>query len=455
MAQEFDATSFEVLSYAREKSEPTSAIHIDQEVLLVPANVEAALRGLRHHDEPRCLWVDFICIDQRSISERSFHIRFMKTILRKCSRVLVWLGPNPTPAGERPTPTEEDLGKGLKLIEAICNKHASLLHDLELEGAQYRQKRAGGTSDVELKANDGLPPMRLLTQEQQQDFENALQIPTVWKDVWITRDICLAPQVYLVVGFHALDWARIEDFLGEDSYAETIYGRFYHGTADSVIGHMITMVLRIDQQRRTMRNVLVGSEKQSLLGVMGQFRFVKTADPRDLIYSMITLATDMDDLKVDCGDSTGKLFSKLTELLINRDGNLNLISQSPWRSFQAPTFDVGYGYHLSDLIGEKPSWAANFQKSLHGRLFIHGCPFQAGWPSCEVPCRVIDGKTLVAKGVKLGRVGKIKASDYHDQTKLNWIEPGPRFMKRDNLPMEYLDLYLGRGVLTESDAGNT
>ncbi|CAH0044080.1 unnamed protein product [Clonostachys solani] len=443
-----DVTSFEVLSYARERSKPTNVIYIDQEVLLVPANVGAALRGLRYHHKPRHLWVDFICVDQRSLSERSFYIRFMKTILTKCVRVLVWLGPNPTPPGEPSTASEEDIGKGLQLIEGICNKDPSLIHDLELEGAHYRQKRAGGISDTELGAKIDLPPMRLMTQEQQHDFENALQTSP---ELWTVRYICLAPQVHLVAGSHVLDWAQVEDFLGDGSYAETIYGRFYHGVADLIIGHMIQMVVRIDRQRQVMRNVLAGSEKQSLLAVMGQFRFVKTTDSRELVYSMLSLA-DMDDLEVDYGDSPGTLFSDLTELLINRDGNLNLISQGPWGSFQAPTFDVGYGYSLSGPIGEKPSWAANFQKSPHGRLFMHGCPFQAGRPSCEVPCRVINGKALVAKGAKLGRVGVIKQSDYHYRTKMNWIEPGPRAMKRDSLPMEYFGLYLDRAILTESDA---
>ncbi|CAG9993515.1 unnamed protein product [Clonostachys byssicola] len=437
-----DGTPFEVLSYARESSKLMNLIYIDQETVLVPANVGAALRRLRYRNEPRHLWVDFICVGQRSLSERSFYIRFMKTILRKCVRVLVWFGPNLTPPGESSTASEEDVGRGLQLIERICNKDPSLLQDLE--------KRA---ADVIFEPEPG---MRLVTQEQQQDLENALQSPPIWKDLWTIRDICLAPQVHLVTGSHVLDWAKIEGLLGDGSYAKSICGLTYHGLV-SILFRMMEMVARIDHQRQTMRNVLAGSEaqsEQSLLAVMGQFRSVETADSRDLTYSMINLATDMDDLRIDCGDSPGRLFSNLTELLINRDENLDVIYQGPWRSFPADTFDSGYGYSISSPTVEKPSWAANFQKSPHGRLFPSNCPYKAGRPSCEVPCRVIDGKVLVAKGVKLGRVGKIKQSDYDYQKGMDWINPegGPRVMRKDSLPMEYLDLYLDRAVLMESDA---
>ncbi|CAH0018148.1 unnamed protein product [Clonostachys rhizophaga] len=456
-----DATPFEVLSYVRESSKLMNLIYIDQEAVLVPANVGAALRRLRYHNEPRHLWVDFICVDQRSLSERSFYIRFMKTILRKCVRVLVWLGPNLTPPGEPSTASEEDVGKGLQLMERICNKDPSLLQDLELYGLElYRPYRAaGGITDPELEAKVDLHVTRLVTMEQQQDLENALQTPPAWKDLWTIRDICLAPQVHLFAGSHVVDWAKIEDFLGDVSYAKTIYGQDYIWGKVWILSLMMKMVAKIYHQRQTMRNVLAGSvvqSEQSLLAVMEQFRFVETADSRDLIHSMINLATDMDDFKIDYGDSPGRLFSNLTELLINRDENLYVISQGPWRSFSAPTLHYGYGYSISSPTGEKPSWVANFQKNSieYGRLFPDNCPYKSGRPSCEVPIRVIDGKVLVAKGVKLGRVGKIKQSDYDYQKGMEWINPegGPRAMRKDSLPMEYLDLYLDRAVLTESDA---
>uniref|UniRef100_A0A8H7N5U9 Uncharacterized protein n=1 Tax=Bionectria ochroleuca TaxID=29856 RepID=A0A8H7N5U9_BIOOC len=133
---------------------------------------------------------------------------------------------------------------------------------------------------------------------------------------------------------------------------------------------------------------------------------------------------------------------------------LSRVNNCPWRSFSAPTLDSGYGYSISNPTGEKPSWVANIQKSPHWRLFPDNCPYKAGRPFWEVLCRVIDGKVLVAKGVKLVRVGKIKQSDYGYQKGMDWINPegGPRVMRKDSLPMEYLDLYLDRAVLTESDA---
>ncbi|KAI1769880.1 heterokaryon incompatibility protein-domain-containing protein [Hypoxylon cercidicola] len=61
--------------------------------LMVTQNLGVALRYLRDRVEPRTLWIDAICIDQSSTSERSQQVQRMDKIYQHAARVVIWLGP--------------------------------------------------------------------------------------------------------------------------------------------------------------------------------------------------------------------------------------------------------------------------------------------------------------------------------------------------------------------------
>ncbi|KAI4858973.1 heterokaryon incompatibility protein-domain-containing protein [Hypoxylon rubiginosum] len=61
--------------------------------LSVTQNLGVALRHLRDRVKPRTLWIDAICIDQSSTSERSQQVQRMDKIYQHAARVVIWLGP--------------------------------------------------------------------------------------------------------------------------------------------------------------------------------------------------------------------------------------------------------------------------------------------------------------------------------------------------------------------------
>jgi len=63
-------------------------------------NLAAALVDLRYPAEPRVLWIDAICINQKDKSERSSQVARMADIYRLADRVVVWLGPGDAGGGE-------------------------------------------------------------------------------------------------------------------------------------------------------------------------------------------------------------------------------------------------------------------------------------------------------------------------------------------------------------------
>ncbi|KAF4625929.1 hypothetical protein G7Y89_g12234 [Cudoniella acicularis] len=55
-------------------------------------NLDNALRVLRNHDTPRCLWIDALCINQKDDAEKSVQVALMGSIYSKALRVVIWLG---------------------------------------------------------------------------------------------------------------------------------------------------------------------------------------------------------------------------------------------------------------------------------------------------------------------------------------------------------------------------
>lgn len=85
-------TSCEALSYAWNSIERTCRISVNNYLLLITANLNEALRHLRDTEKPRTLWVDAICINQDSITERNTQILFMGKIYSTARQVIIWLG---------------------------------------------------------------------------------------------------------------------------------------------------------------------------------------------------------------------------------------------------------------------------------------------------------------------------------------------------------------------------
>ncbi|RBQ78663.1 hypothetical protein FVER14953_13202 [Fusarium verticillioides] len=114
--------SYSALSYTwadeHGDTSPSNLIFLDkdQKVLRITRNCDRALRSLRHKTKPKLLWVDSICINQSSVSERSHQVGLMKKIYSKATTVHSYVGE--TAFGDDSTGTEA----------------MSLLNDLQVNG---------------------------------------------------------------------------------------------------------------------------------------------------------------------------------------------------------------------------------------------------------------------------------------------------------------------------------
>ncbi|KAH7161701.1 heterokaryon incompatibility protein-domain-containing protein, partial [Dactylonectria macrodidyma] len=87
------AFRYEALSYTWGAPKGTRPILCMGQTILVTPNCESALVHLRHSFRPQNLWIDAICIDQQSVSEKNQQVPLMGDIYRCASTSILWLGP--------------------------------------------------------------------------------------------------------------------------------------------------------------------------------------------------------------------------------------------------------------------------------------------------------------------------------------------------------------------------
>ena len=86
--------TYEALSYTWGPPTPKSHIQLYNLHHPVNPNLSIALQRLRLPDQERIVWIDALCIDQSSTSEKTSQVRIMRDIYDRASRVVVWLGPS-------------------------------------------------------------------------------------------------------------------------------------------------------------------------------------------------------------------------------------------------------------------------------------------------------------------------------------------------------------------------
>ncbi|PYI07755.1 hypothetical protein BO78DRAFT_312106 [Aspergillus sclerotiicarbonarius CBS 121057] len=86
------APPFQALSYVWGNASTKRDIIVNDTLFYVIPNVELILRQLRHSTERPVVWIDFICINQHDMSEKSYQIMLFSSIYAKANSVAAVLG---------------------------------------------------------------------------------------------------------------------------------------------------------------------------------------------------------------------------------------------------------------------------------------------------------------------------------------------------------------------------
>ena len=93
MKVSFDACpAYEALSYVWGDPSNGKTIFVSNKLFTITQNLHDALFRLRRPAEPRFLWVDAVCINQKSVLEKNSQIQLMRQIYERAACVIVFLG---------------------------------------------------------------------------------------------------------------------------------------------------------------------------------------------------------------------------------------------------------------------------------------------------------------------------------------------------------------------------
>lgn len=94
--EDHDRHRFEAVSYVWGAKQGDQEVLCDDGIVRVTSNCESLLRHLRLKTQTRHLWVDALCINQSSTSDKNHQVPLMGDIFESAERVIIWLGPERT-----------------------------------------------------------------------------------------------------------------------------------------------------------------------------------------------------------------------------------------------------------------------------------------------------------------------------------------------------------------------
>ncbi|CAG8958801.1 hypothetical protein HYFRA_00011752 [Hymenoscyphus fraxineus] len=250
-----DPLDYEALSYVwGETGNPDlmREVFIDGVLSSVTINLEVALRYLRYKSEPRVMWIDAICINQKDNDERGSQVMHMGSVYSMASRVVAWLG------GEH---DDSDLAfDAFQALPATKEEH----WDSEM--------------------NSSFDPC-YLDSKYLIAIRNVMRRPW-WQRVWIIQESILASTLLFACGNRSILADKISamhsscDFHRYLCCRKVLWSRRPLQTSESItLWYWRNMNLRARPDRPTLSRLL------------SSFRNYQCCDPRDKIYGLLGLCS--------------------------------------------------------------------------------------------------------------------------------------------------------------------
>ncbi|KEY66238.1 hypothetical protein S7711_09264 [Stachybotrys chartarum IBT 7711] len=287
------APPYRALSYCWGGISYTQSISCNGQEFEITANLHDALRRLRQPHEPRTLFVDAICINQRDYAERNQQLLLMRHIYQAAERVAVWLG--------RDTET-------IGLVISMLSKLGEIGRKKMDHGVRP------GLTTANLQAL-GLP------KHPSPDW-SALRyfFRRAWfQRAWVIQEAVNAADLEVLCGDHSLSWEDIVDA------ARCITDSTMYATTDTA--HICQHICFINQCRRTFdRSGSADLQQLSLLYLLNGSRRCDATDLRDKIYGLYPLIASKHELPApDYAKPVDAIYRETAAHIIRQTGKLDVL----------------------------------------------------------------------------------------------------------------------------------
>ncbi|OTB01922.1 hypothetical protein M426DRAFT_25235 [Hypoxylon sp. CI-4A] len=390
---------YAALSYAWGDPSVTKEILVDGHPFSATTNLASALWHFRKHGFPtneetgeiRWLWIDAICINQKDIPEKNHQVAMMGDIYRDASSVLSWLG--------LPGPNRVD--QALEIIREIApdlerwvwNDDPNISRKDKTKALKEILGKLGSTNVVTAEAN--------------WVSIKHLNDASYWYRAWIVQEMVLAKSPHA----HWFICGRVSITMKE-------LGAF-HRLARVIHEHPFTTIFGITNQLKTwqeMANVStffpslitvqwyqskeLGERLTLFTGVFLSAWMAQASDPRDLVYSMLSLVPN--NVTPDYGKPIQEVYLEAIGHGEELSRNMGYCLIYTGRGFDDPNDLAARNYRL-------PSWLPDFSRPSY-RISFHLTHRQEPLPQ---QVEIMGQSVLRIKSAVCGRVKQARKLDFN------------------------------------------
>lgn len=346
--------------------------HTDMAALGITASLDEALRHLRQPTESTVLWIDQICIEQASSTEKNAQVERMGSIYGLATEVLVWLGPSADDS-DLVMDVWQEVGAWARdwgMEGYFVDEHTFATYARITSYVDPADPATAEFHDICVRARGqffGDPPgnMRVL----------GAMVAWYKRDwftrVWVVQEFSLGRDAMFVCGHKRLDVDLVK-------YAGQIFD-FTVGLS-AATGMTVEQRTMIVQQlyreptatffscRSRRRKLDMGTGKgDSLFQIIGKLYSTSRVpmaakNPCDRIYGLLSLANDSSELGIVADYSEAVtadlVFAKATRAIIKHQKNLDVLALS-----QFPKYIPDH----KELTARLPSWVPDWFQ--HRRSF--------------------------------------------------------------------------------------
>ncbi len=282
-------TLYEALSYVWGDALEFTAISINGLAVTVTTSLAIALRHLRHPDQPRILWIDYICINQEDVEEKSREVRRMGSIYERADSVVIWLG--------LATPQSS---VGMEILRYFAHEKYPLSNPLW------------------------------------QTYPRSLVYHGLWdvmtrpwfERMWVVQEAGRSQSITLLCGQDCVPWestktSAVRHFTRMIKYAEILPEWTDLGLNDIDMQPLLEI---LDFQDANQSNKPWGRcdrQAPDLLDLAHKMRHKKCSDPRDKIFGLwglVDYLASMEDFKLGYGMTVAEVYTELARVSFDERG---------------------------------------------------------------------------------------------------------------------------------------
>lgn len=344
--------TYKALSYVWGTKSIQKYIVVNSQVMHVTPNLYDALRRLRHPSEPQVLWIDAVCIDQETRSERNQQVAIMGDVYRHAQTVLIWLGEE-----------AEDSKVYFQYLEDLRKCYSSARADYYSEPEVMRGNKRRRWDPMRPKpTHRPLPERPAFDARVESAFRRLCRRPWFLR-TWVIQELALSKNALVCCGPYAVTW---NEFHAADRVSSSLKRSKPAGDYKFHPLHGWDILARINDLRSTK---LEGN------GHLPDYsRPCQVSEPKDRIYGILGLFPP-GLIQINYDYTVQGIFTQFAQAIVGRDGHIRMLHDYSARITRAdiPSWvpDFGSATLAGTLPRKNPHYVQRLDEGI-GNAIIEG-----------------------------------------------------------------------------------